>query len=434
MSASVAVACDACRALATDLHGDGTTPYDLPTSYLPASLGASAGPESLAVPVYNSRPGAAATLYLDFDGVNFGATAWAGSGTSGDPFRYPGVRPAYSIDGDAANFSSTELANIYQIWSRTAEAYSQFDLNVTTVNPGNYNAYESAHVVISGDNTWFGGGGGVAYVPGFQLGGMVYNTGWVFEDNLGNGNPKFTADAAIHEAGHMFSLWHQSIFNASGTKTSEYDGTSGAGTVNTSLYAPNMGVSYNDQRGLWAQGRDNTGTFNFDISDIADDNGFGYVPDEAGIDTATAPAVSLSLTPQRGVIQDSADIDFYKLVLASVSDVSLFIDVNDFGPMMDVKLSIYDAASSLIAVVDPALDGTRDSLTAEWTALSLAAGTYFFSVETPGLIAYQNGNSTRYLETSGQYFIVGEVLAVPEPSLFAAAIALSLIGLRRRRA
>ena len=46
--------------------------------------------------------GADAKLFLDFDGVDFGTTAWGSGG------QQPGLRPAYSIDSNLTAFSTTE--------------------------------------------------------------------------------------------------------------------------------------------------------------------------------------------------------------------------------------------------------------------------------------------------------------------------------------
>src|SRR5215469_6320685 len=80
------------------------------------------------IPALNSDPGAPHTLYLDFHG---------------EPSEYWGLQtvpatPAYDVDGDPTTFSSQELANIQEIWSRVAEAFSPFNVNVTTVDPGNW--------------------------------------------------------------------------------------------------------------------------------------------------------------------------------------------------------------------------------------------------------------------------------------------------------
>ena len=170
------------------------------------------------IPVLNSDPGAVATVYLDFHGEP--AQAWGGQTVP--------ATPAYDVDDDTTTFSPTELANISQIWARVSEAYSPFNVNVTTVDPGNWNytglgtALPQIRVVIGGDGAWTGQvEGGVAYVGSYKNAG-VPNTVFVFSDNLATGNPTYTADDAAHEVGHAFGLVHQSIYNGT-TKTSEYN-------------------------------------------------------------------------------------------------------------------------------------------------------------------------------------------------------------------
>src|SRR5204863_3282260 len=75
------------------------------------------------VPVLSSDSSAHAKLYLDFAGDP--ASTWNG-------YNVP-VTPAYDADSDPTTFSTTELSNIREIWARVSEAFSMFNLDVSTV-------------------------------------------------------------------------------------------------------------------------------------------------------------------------------------------------------------------------------------------------------------------------------------------------------------
>src|SRR5262245_19546730 len=85
-------------------------------------------------PALSSRPGAAYTLYLDFSGFNFSGK-WAVTPANPAGQGTPGNRPAYDTDGDATTFTNAEISKIKECWARTAEKYSPFNVNVTTVDP-----------------------------------------------------------------------------------------------------------------------------------------------------------------------------------------------------------------------------------------------------------------------------------------------------------
>src|SRR5258706_15649576 len=107
------------------------------------------------VTVLINNAAAAAKIYLDFTGDN--TSTWGSY--------HPGVTPAYDTDGDATSFSDSELSSIQQIFSRVAEKFSPFKVDVTTVNPGNLTDRLSLKVVIGGDGAWLGAqAGGVSYV------------------------------------------------------------------------------------------------------------------------------------------------------------------------------------------------------------------------------------------------------------------------------
>src|SRR5262249_16547107 len=120
------------------------------------------------VPAFNSDLGAPYTVYLDFAGFTFNGN-WGNR-----PQDTPGTTPPYDLDGNTTNFTSIELGAIKNIWSRVAEKYSPFNVNVTTVDPavaagqnGNdtlrQNFYDSQarmmHTVIGGSGSWSSGGG-----------------------------------------------------------------------------------------------------------------------------------------------------------------------------------------------------------------------------------------------------------------------------------
>src|SRR5215831_8994440 len=180
------------------------------------------------VPQLSSLPGAKASIYLNFTG-DFTASWGSFSNIT---------TPAYDIDGDPTTFSQTELNNITQIWQYVAEDYAPFNINVTTVQPGNMGHGFTQKVDIGGNGAWLGAlAGGVSYIGSFANS-AAPNISFVFPDNLGTGFPKYVADASSHEAGHSFGLYHQSQYNSSGQLIAEYYTGPGDGT------APIMGDSY----------------------------------------------------------------------------------------------------------------------------------------------------------------------------------------------
>lgn len=355
------------------------------------------------VPAYNSFPGVHAKLFLDFDG---GYTeTYAG--------KTPGVTPPYSVDADTDHFSAAELSNIEKVWQSVSEKYSPFNVNVTTVDPGNENDYETVRVLIGGDGAWLGQrAGGIAALSGFMLNGP--NLAFVFPGQLANGNPKHVGEAAAHEAGHAFGLDHQSLFDASGAKLAEYH-------PGDAVKAPIMGISYASQRALWWRGRPSDG-----IPSIQDDlerlalignlrPNFGYRADDHG--STPAAADPLALAPDftlsgGGIIERMTDADFFSFTTPG-GHGDIVADVAPFGAMLDLSMTLYDAAGNVLA------SAATDSL-GERIAYALDAGTYTLGITSAG--GYGD---------VGQYFLSGSV--VPEPASAAAVVLLFTAGFCRRR-
>ena len=163
----------------------------------------------------HSKPGATKVIYLCFTGFTTGGTAWNASYTSGANI----VTPPYDIDGNPSAFSTTELANIQNIWLSVAEDYAPFDVDVTTQDPGvealrktsTTDAYYGIRVCIGGSSLdWYCyTAGGVAYLNSFDW--DTDTPAFVFPAQLGTGNPKFVAEAAAHEAGHTLGLHHDGL-------------------------------------------------------------------------------------------------------------------------------------------------------------------------------------------------------------------------------
>ncbi|MEZ6068022.1 MAG: zinc-dependent metalloprotease family protein [Planctomycetaceae bacterium] len=178
-----------------------------------AALYAAQSPPAAAPPfplgqtfLLNSSPSSSKVIYLDFNGHTTNDPSW-NSGTAFDT-------PAYDIDNNVASFSNQELENIQIIWQHVMEDFAPFDVNVTTEDPGIERLRNTGggdtqwgiRVVIGGDGAWYGSAGGVAYIGSFTD--NVDRPTFVFEDNLGDGFPKFVAEAISHEVGHTLGLDH----------------------------------------------------------------------------------------------------------------------------------------------------------------------------------------------------------------------------------
>ena len=381
--------------------------HPLPPVFGPDVAPAGAGPTGATfplevVPQLSSRAGARVKVFLDFNGAP--ATPWGG-------FNVPAT-PAYDLDDDNTTFNQAELNGIREVWSRVAEKYSPFDVNVTTVDPGTYAFNETVRLVVGGDSTWAGGVyGGYGFVNGFT--GSSSNTAWVFPKNLGKGLPKYVAEAAAHEAGHNFGLQHQSAYGPAGDKVDEYNRGNDAA-------APIMGFSYYASRGLWWNGSTTSATVRQDDLTVISGfpNNFGYRPDDhPGIPqfaTAVTSANGIDIDPLAGVIERTSDQDFFK-VSAPGGLLSVRADVAEFGPMLDLSLKLLDFDGNTLALADTSSLG-------ELLNLEVPAGDYFVAVASHG--GYGD---------VGQYTLSGSLVPEPAGAMLALGFA-ALCATRRRRA
>lgn len=360
---------------------------------------------SLIVPSYSSRPGAFAKIYLDFDGDT--TPTW---GTFA-----PGFTPAYSTDADTNNFSDDELENIRQIYLGVAEKYSPFNINVTTVDPGNINNLETAKIVIGGDGPWAPAGvGGIAIFTSFANSGFP-NIGFVFPGHLANGTPRYVTEAAAHEAGHGFGLDHQSLWVGS-TFVAEYN-------PGNAQRAPIMGKSYFAERGQWWLGPKPAGAslIQNDLTVLSRTGvtlapNFGYRPDDHGSTLALADA--LTIDPEFdlsgfGVIEQITDADWFSFSTPG-GTANIIADVAPYAAMLDLSLALYTDSGTLLASSATASLG-------ETINFNLDPGSYRLAVTSAGTYG-----------DIGQYFLSGSV--IPEPSgLSVLALTAACLFRRKRR-
>lgn len=314
------------------------------------------------IPLFHSNPTARAKLYLDFNGdTNSSVTT-----------------PVYDRDGDPTTFSDQELNNIFVIWSRTAEDYAPFNIDVTTEQPPELasGVPDSAangvalRVAIGGTGSWTGGVyGGIAALGAFTN--SSPNTVYVFSDNFGSPWEYWVADAASHEAGHGFGLNHQSLYDSNGNLVNAYN--PGDGTT----WAPIMGYNYVPVT-TWSNGPSTSATtLQDDMAILAGTtNGFGYRPDDVGdsITSASPLAFNGSIYSGAGIIGTNSDVDVWSFTVSTQDTYRLHIDPAAFGPNLDAVLMLRDAAGSLIASASPTTSQAADLL------LSLTPATYYLAV------------------------------------------------------
>lgn len=362
----------------------------------------------------HSKPGSSRVIYLDFNGHVAANTAWY-SGTLN--------AQAYDTDGTAGAFSSTELNNIREIWQRVAEDYAPFDVDITTQEPA-----ADALQRMSSTDTQYGTRavitrsmpelcsqvcGGVAYVNAFSYYSSTtpdrYQPAWVFFDKLGNGYPKYVAEAISHEVGHNLNLNHD------GTSTVSYYAGQGSDATG---WAPIMGVGYYKPVTQWSRGEYP------DANNLQDDvaviSAAGTPMRADDYSSATASAAPLSGDPgavlQTGIIERNTDLDVFTF-FTDGGNVQFSVASGSIEPDLDLSVTLIDGAGNAIVSANPV-----DSLSASLTA-TLSAGQYFLQIEGVGYGDLTAGYSD--YASLGQYQITGSypksaVTAIPPTAVVSA--------------
>jgi hypothetical protein len=344
------------------------------------------------VPVLSSYTAAPATVFLDFDGQHVAGSLWNWSG------------PINALP------AALSPAAINEIFTRVAEDFRPFNLNVTTDSTFYWNApvNQRIRIIVTPTYQWYTAAGGVAYVGSFTFGDNT--PAWVFSSLLSN-NSKYIAEAISHEAGHTLGLQHQSDFDASCVKLREYSNGAGSGEIG---WAPIMGVGYGKNLTTWHNGPNTAGCTSWqdDFSIInSANNGFGLRPDDHLNDNANASPVLVTANAFiiNGLVNNSADIDVFKLTLSSATHLSLDatpenVGAGNAGANIDIKLALLDAAGDTIARYNPTtlLNAGIDT--------ALNAGDYYFIIDGTSNIYHSDYGSMGYYTLKG--FLGNSTLAL----------------------
>jgi len=343
---------------------------------------AGAGPATSQVNDLNSYPSASSVILLDFDGHNVSGTMWNGGATF------------------ACNSSGLNDAAITEVFHRVAEDFRLFNINITT-NEATYNsapANSRMRVVITTSHEWYStGAGGVAYIGSFSSGD---NTPCFVFSALLFYSIKYIAEASSHELGHTLGLRHQSLYNASCVKLTDYNPGQGTGEIG---WAPIMGESYNKNLTLWHKGPNSLGCNNMQSElDIITNgaNGFGYRADDHTDDYATATTATFNNTGQfaiSGVIETTDDKDLFKLTMPTFGRLQLLatpysVGSNNSGSDLDLEVEFMDGSYAVAGSYNPGnlLSSVIDTF--------LNAGTYYLRIDGKGnMYAPEYGSLGSYL-------------------------------------
>lgn len=365
----------------------------------------------------NSKPGAPATLFLDFNGhfqrervgLNSALDALAFWGDYG----WENIRsPAYDTDGDPTRFSVSEQNDIRRIWALVAEDYAPFNINVTTVDPdpGGYHPNRPyMRVIIHGGSDFRTSdpgkaAGGFADYDAYADGGAP-NVAYVFaKDGAGQAQkPNWIGEAASHETAHAFGLRHYAKTTSNQRQAiMETDGAFGAsrGTWHTGV------IGYRIVNGR------SVPIIQDDMAVIAGSkNGFGYRPDDHGDTFAAATPLSLNSMVGlhgKGIIEKTSDVDMFRFETGG-GEVSITLNL-PLEANLDATLKLYHANGTLLAADD-------DPRTVfAYLHRTLAAGTYYLAVGSHGAYGDVGGYSVHVQETVGPR-IVGSQFSTLSPTL-----------------
>ncbi|HEV7781959.1 MAG TPA: DVUA0089 family protein, partial [Chitinophagaceae bacterium] len=191
-------------------------------------------------------------------------------------------------------------------------------------------------------------------------------------------------EGVSHEAGHTLGLYHQSHYDESCNKISDYHYGQGSGEIG---WAPIMGAGYYQNLTLWNNGPNSLGCTSMqnDLQIITTNNGFTYRTDDHGNIFSAATLVSFSGNQfnASGVVEKNTDQDLFKFILPApgrfqLGAVPYNVGTGNAGSDIDIQLTLYNSAQVALNVYNPGalLNSVIDS--------TMNAGTYYLRIEGKG--------------------------------------------------
>lgn len=319
----------------------------------PSGVEAQAFASAAAVPVLNSRPGATAVIYLDFDGETVSGTAWDNGAT---------------IVAPAARLNTTQ---INEVWERVVRDFEIFDVNVTTSRAVHDAApiNKRTHCIVTSNDQAARGAGGVAYVGSFTDDFSTYKICWAFIDT----SARNCAEVISHEVGHTLGLGHDGRIASGGQPREEYYEGHGSGATG---WAPIMGAGYYRPLTQWSRGEyARASNTQDDIGLMSQSQRIPLLTDDHGSTRATAS----NITGDRaeGLAERRTDFDYFRVDLPAGTH-SIFLQPAAFTNL-DLELQVENTAGGVLATSNPA-----EELAATATFALAAPQTVFLRVDGKG--------------------------------------------------
>ena len=352
------------------------------------------GPQAIVVPpAFDSRPSAAAVLYLDFDGE-----------TVTDPYWNRGA----AIVALPAVLGGAEITNggMIAVCEAVAEDFAGFNISVTSIRARYDAAAKGSRMrcIVTPTKTAAPSAGGVAYINSFSEAGSTF-TGdipcWSFNSN----NVAIMAMTISHELGHTVGLSHD------GTLSDAY--YSGHG-VNPVSWGPIMGAPFfcnlvNWSKGEYFQANNPVEDDNAIISSAK--NKFGFRADDYSSTRTSALLIDneTGSIDINGVVERQTDVDYFK-VNSFGGPLTVTVAPSQPVPSFDSKLEIYDSTGALLAVTSDV--GVLSST----LSIVVPRGTYFIAVSggAEGTPTVSPPSGWTNYGSQGQYRLTGTFVPLPD--------------------